>query len=221
MTEPNALFDAGHSHAPEPWSVASAPPAWRPLQETLPVYGASHEMQGFVPTRLEDDDAEPHQSPEETRNQAYAEGLAQAEAEMADKAERLAEAIAAINDLWERQVRACEADMGRLALVIAEEIIMQELPARKAFTVAMAEHAMQLMSTSTHLTLRLSQADAAHLRQTQPELCARAGLRLIEDKSLADGGVIAECPEGRVDASIIGRLRAMCRALVLPEATNS
>lgn len=217
MSQPTALFDAEHQHMPEPWSISGTSHAWRPLQETLPVYGASHEAQGYVPTRLEDDDHGNHQSPEEARMQGYAQGLAQAEAEMQDKAQRLHEAIAHINDLWERQVRACESDLARLALVVAEEIILAELPARQAFTVAMAQHAMQLMSTTTHLTLRLSQADAAHLRQTQPELCARPGLRLIEDASLADGGVIAECPEGRVDASVIARLRAMCRALVLPE----
>ncbi|KAK1548155.1 hypothetical protein Q3G72_026045 [Acer saccharum] len=217
MTQPASLFDGTAVQQPEPWSVTGQTQHWRPLQETLPVYGTSHQAQDYVPTRLEDPDGEAHQSPEEARAQGYAEGLAQAKQEMADKAARLHEAIAHINDLWERQVRSCEEDMARLALVVAEEILLTELPARKAFTVAMAQHAMQLMSTTTHLSLRLSHADAAHLRQTQPELCARPGLRLIEDIALADGGVIAECPEGRVDASVIARLRAMCRALVLPE----
>lgn len=203
-------------HQTEAWAISGKTHSWRPLQETLPDYGQSHQPESYAAVRLEDADEQPHQSPEEARSQGYADGLAEAQAEMAQKAERLHEAIAHINDLWERQVRACEADLARLALVVAEEIIMAELPARRAFTVAMAQHAMQLMSTTTHLTLRLSQADAAHLRQTQPELCARPGLRLIEDKSLSDGGVIAECPEGRVDASVIARLRAMCRALVLP-----
>jgi flagellar biosynthesis/type III secretory pathway protein FliH len=211
MTPYTPLFKAADVE-PEPWSVTDSGGHWRPLQETLPAYGSRSEVPGFGAVAQPSDAL----SPEAARAAGYAEGMQRGQEEIGHLRERLHAAIAQLDDVCERQVRNCEADMARLALVIAEEVVLAELPARQAFTLTMAQHALQLLAASTSVTLRLSPADAVHLRASQPELCARPGLRLVEDAALQPGGVVAESPEGRVDASVAERLRAMARALNLP-----
>ena len=207
------LFEPMGPTEPQAWSTVGNPDTWRPLQDTLPLYGTRR-------ASAEGDAASASAaslSPEAARAAGYAEGRQQATREAGEQMQRLQTAVAQLSEVWDQQARQCEADLARLALVIAEQIVLSDLPARQTYAEAMAQRALQLLAGSSSVTLRLCAADAAYLRNVDPALCARPGLRLVEYEALQPGGIVAEAEAGRVDASLAERLRAIAREVLGPQ----
>lgn len=185
-----------------------------------PVYGRQ-QARGRVPTR-----AAFHEGPggegssnqqaeaEAVRREAYQEGMALAGQETEALALRYRQSIEELAHTREQVVKACEQDLVRLALTIAREVLMSDVPARQHFTERMVEHALALMGDAQTMTLRLSPQDMVAMRQHKPEVMRRAGINLSEDPQIAMGGVVAEADRGKLDATIEGRLSAMANKLM-------
>lgn len=148
------------------------------------------------------------------RQAAYEEGMAMARAEGEALALRYRGAIEELAVAREAVIKASEADLVRLALAIAREVLMADVPGREAFAQKMAENAIQLLQGCPAVTLRMNAKDAASLRQHKPELLRAHDVQLVEDDALQAGGVVAEAAKGRVDASIDARLRALADKLL-------
>lgn len=151
---------------------------------------------------------------EAVRQAAYEEGTSLARREGEALAARYRTAIEELALAREQVIRGAEADLVRLALTVAREVLMAEVQGREQFTQQMIGHALGQMNTSQTLTLRLCPQDLHQLRQSKPELMRRPGLSVVEDPTLAMGGVVAEGEMGRMDASVSGRLDAMAQTLL-------
>ena len=154
---------------------------------------------------------------EAQRRAAYQEGMALARQESEALALRYRDAIEALAHTREQVVRSCERDLVRLALTIAREVLMADVPGREHFTQRMVEHALSLMGDAQTMTLRMAPQDLMAMRQHKPELMRRMGLNWVEDPSLALGGVVVEADRGKLDATIAGRLEAMAQKLLQDE----
>jgi len=186
--------------------------------------GYTRNLRGRVPTQqagpqAQDPAAEQlhAQELEAQRRAAYQEGMALARQESEALALRYRDAIEELVQTREQVVRSCERDLVRLALTIAREVLMADVPGREHFTQRMVEHALSLMGDAQTMTLRMAPQDLMAMRQHKPELMRRMGLNWVEDPSLALGGVVVEADRGKLDATIAGRLEAMAQKLLQGE----
>ena len=147
------------------------------------------------------------------RRAAYDEGIALARQEGEALALRYRAAIEALVQARDAMLRGCEADLVRLSLTIAREVLIADVVGREQFTQRMVEHALTLLGDGEPMCMRLSPQDLQALRQHKPELLRRPGVTWQEDEALAMGGVVAEGARGRLDASLIARLEAMGQQL--------
>lgn len=208
----SAVQDDAAGQQPDMPDNAKATPAAYPRQQA----------RGRVPTSLfqqEQPEIEPEPSFAETdmvaqRRAAYQEGMALARQESEALALRFRQTIEELTLAREQAVRSCERDLVRLALTIAREVLMADIPGREQFTQRMAEHALNLMGDAQTMTLRLAPRDLAAMRQHKPELLRRAGLNWVEDTTVQLGGVVVEADRGKLDATIEGRLALMAQKLL-------
>lgn len=211
------------NHAAVATPQAEPKPSARPEQgaahEPQPVYGRQ-QARGRVPTHAfphspEDDAQGKAEADAETmRRSAYQEGMALARQESEALALRYRQSIEELAHTREQVVRSCEQDLVRLALTIAREVLMADVPGREHFTQRMVEHALTLMGDAQTMTLRLAPQDLAAMRQHKPEILRRQGLNWVEDTGVAMGGVVVEADRGKLDATITGRLEAMAKKLL-------
>lgn len=182
-----------------------------------PMYGRQ-QARGRVPARAAfnqaPDEAQAQDAAEAARREAYQEGMALARQESEALALRYRQSIDELAHTREQVVRSSEEDLVRLALTIAREVLMSDVPGRQHFTERMVEHALTLMGDAQTMTMRMSPQDMAALRQHKPEVMRRAGLNFVEDTQIAMGGVVAEADRGKLDATIEGRLQAMAQKLM-------
>ena len=157
---------------------------------------------------------------QQAKQQGYEEGAALARAENEAIARSYRGAIEELAIAREQAIGACEADLVRLALAIAREVLMADVPGREDFTARMAQHAVQALAGGEPVALRMNPKDVQSLRQHKPELAHRSDVQLIEDPAVELGGVVAEGARGRMDATIEARL-AQLRDKLLPGAGGS
>lgn len=208
MSEPQILFaewrDSGQVD-PQDWEPMQSMP-WRPLQETLPIY----DTQGrIVPP---EDDANDKTSID-LDAQAYQDAYAQAQHDIEAWSKRLEASVEQLSQIWGEHLQSCEAQLTQLALTIAEELVLQDMPAQRGFTEKMVQHALKMLADAESLTLRMHPRDLEYIKKSLPQIASRPGLRFVEDAGIEYGGVIAESSKGRIDASMQERLRAMRRNL--------
>jgi flagellar assembly protein FliH len=182
---------------------------------------AKQQMRGRVPTSLfspqqqEPSEAQKDADAQDAQRRAgYQEGMALARQESEALALRYRQTIDELTQATNKTVRNCEKDLVRLALTIAREVLMADIPGREQFTQRMAEHALGLMGDAQTMTLRISAQDLAAMRQHKPELLRRAGLNWVEDAAVQLGGVVVEADRGKLDATIEGRLSQMAQKLL-------
>lgn len=139
--------------------------------------------------------------------QAYEEGTKKAKAHVTAIMERYQKAVADLENLRKKLLEDSEDQLVDLALHIAREVIGSDCDAKRVFAERMVVRAIELLTGSEHITVRVSKTDYHALLQRHPELFEdKATLKIIEDPALVLGGVIAESELGRVDASLERRL---------------
>ena len=170
----------------------AAAPRWRP--------GDGHELPSAPPAGDPSDLAR-------QQLQAEVEGLARARAAVEETLDRYLAAV----DRLERQLREVAAprpeDVVELALLVAREILGREAQVDRDRLLAAIDETLPHLGDGT-VVLRLSPADLAHLRARRPDLL-RAGVELVADTDVSDGGCVMEATDRIVDVSIETRLAAV------------
>jgi len=146
--------------------------------------------------------------------QAYEEGLRNARHTIEVLMERYHEAIAEVEGLREQLLETSEGDLVELALRIACEVMRSEPEGLRRFSQEMARYAVESLREVDNVVLRVSPSDMAAIAEKRPELMEVVGsVKIVEDRSLHAGGVVAECELGRLDATLDGRLQVVAQRL--------
>lgn len=153
----------------------------------------------------------------EARRTAYEEGLQQAKSQVDAVVTKYRNGIAQMEHLRDQICRETEQQLVELALLIAREVVGTDLSARREFTSKMVDHVLSMLREAHTITLRLSPADCAAVKESHPELRSGSSvLRIVEDRACELGGVVAEADMGRIDATIERRLSEVARELTGP-----
>jgi flagellar biosynthesis/type III secretory pathway protein FliH len=139
--------------------------------------------------------------------QAYDEGVKAARDTVGTLMERYHQVIAELEVLREKIIDDTQEDLAELAIKIAREAVLSDGDAREAFTFKMMDHCLELLKDADKITFKVSSTDMAALSKKHPELLEPGGVvKIVEDRRLNLGGVVAESEMGRIDASIEKRI---------------
>lgn len=143
----------------------------------------------------------------------YVEGIARAEAAVADRLTLAEQLVARTRDAREEALASCERDLVELAFEIAEKIVRQRVAADPATTVGVLEHALRKAFVRDGLTVLCNPDDLERLSASSDVLQARVGslngLRLIGDRRISPGGVVVRTDAGDIDATIESQLERL------------
>lgn len=203
-----------------------------------PVEGASETENSFVAIRLggesASDDTESELTPEEVREQAYAEGVAAGRAELPWQEatelqgliDTLEEALAGVAELRRNSLREHRVAVVELAVAIAERLVRQSIEADTDKLAAIVERSVSTLPDESKLRVLLSSADydalQAGMASTLASFCDQSGAVIEASAELARGDVRVLGVIGDVDARVtsqLGRVReALSDLYDIPEA---
>jgi flagellar assembly protein FliH len=143
----------------------------------------------------------------------YVEGMARAEAAVADRLTLAEQLVARTRDAREEALASCERDLVELSFEIAEKIVRQRVAADPATTVGVLEHALRKAFVRDGLTVLCHPDDLERLSASSDLLQARVGslngLSLIGDRRISPGGVVVRTDAGDIDATIESQLERL------------
>jgi flagellar assembly protein FliH len=148
---------------------------------------------------------------EEARRLAEAEGLRVAQAKVEALVNRYLDGIERLGAAAESARRACAEDIVDLALVVAGELIGQEILSDREIIVKTVDHAIGQAGDGP-IKVRLGRADIEYLQRRRPDVAAI--VQLVEDPQLGVGGCVVETPRCELDASFGTRLAALRERLI-------
>lgn len=150
----------------------------------------------------------------QARERGYNDGYAAGEG--AGRAQ-LGDAIDSINALVEdgRAQRhefmlGAESELTRLAMVIAERVIHQQIASEPSVVLDNVRQALTRLVTREVVTLRVNPTDLETIRQHRDSIVASSDvehLRIVEDMRVDRGGVVIETEAGTIDAKITTQIR--------------
>ncbi|RMG09135.1 MAG: hypothetical protein D6731_20370 [Planctomycetota bacterium] len=153
---------------------------------------------------------------ESERARAYRRGLREGQ-EVAQR--QLAPLLASLGERLREQseeasaaLRAVEARLVELALVVAERIVAREVAAGRHDVQALVARVLEQAQEATQAILFAHPDDLARLEE-----CAPPDLRLEADPSLRPGEIVLESPTGRIVATIEAQLANVRHALLSSE----
>jgi flagellar biosynthesis/type III secretory pathway protein FliH len=128
---------------------------------------------------------------------------------------RAAAALVVAASERDRLLASAERQVVELALAVARKVLGRELAAGGEALVDLAAAAVAEARARRDVVLRVSPADAATFRAADGTFAAlsRVPVRIVEDPSIAQGGVIVETEAGRIDARIEAQLEAIAHAI--------
>ena len=183
------------------------------------------EQQGSVSSVPEAQETASLQSPavdvEAERQEAYELGLAhgreEAHSELQSATRALLDGAKQLDGLRSTLYQRQKDDLVRLALVIAEQVIGQELTANEEAIVGVVENALKsALETDSH-HIRVHPDDLAVVQTHKPLFLANVhGLKEISveaDTNVSRGGCVIESDMGEVDASLETRLAGIASQL--------
>ncbi|KZC20496.1 MULTISPECIES: FliH/SctL family protein [Rhodanobacter] len=152
--------------------------------------------------------------------QAREEGFAAGHAEGAAAAQQLlSQRMAELDALYDAAARPLQAfdeqtgqELARLAMIVAQRVIAQELQLSPALVVQAVRHAADALPAATReLRVHLHPADLTLLRESG---VAETHWQLLADATLARGDCRLESERSRLDARVETRLAAMIDAVL-------
>jgi flagellar biosynthesis/type III secretory pathway protein FliH len=149
--------------------------------------------------------------------QARAEGVAEGRASVAKDIDRtratLESALAEVVGLREKVLAESEEDCVRLALLVAETLVVGSDPAREAFARTMLKQGLALMQQADSVTVRVNPSERAAIAALTTE--AGPSTKVIDDASVPKGGMVLESQLGRLDATLKRALADIAKGLGL------
>jgi flagellar biosynthesis/type III secretory pathway protein FliH len=125
----------------------------------------------------------------------------------------LSSALKELSSLRTEMMRRSEHDLVRLAIALAEGIVLREVDFDRSLLISMAEAAIARLGEKTTATIRLNPDDyQAALRAGV--VVKDEGTSVMPDPAVAAGGCLVGTPFGEIDAGIDTQMRELARALV-------
>ncbi|MCX5750696.1 MAG: FliH/SctL family protein [Candidatus Saganbacteria bacterium] len=151
------------------------------------------------------------------RDKAHGDGLEEGKIEgRAELAARIEEALDTINQAVkerEKIIRDAEAEILRLAIKIAEQIIRSEVSLHRDVCLNIVAEAIQKVSDREQMILRVSREDVEQLKRHKDRLAGLVdgvkSFSILEDSNIEPGGCMIETNLGFVDARISTKLAAI------------
>jgi len=158
---------------------------------------------------------------EAARREGYADGRRAALAEAAAEAESIRQKARAVleqaREIRREMLTSLEGEMVGLAREMAERIVAAQLTLDPAAVLSIAREALETARAREDVLLLVNPADAEvvhrHRAELEHALPPGAVLQVIADEAVAAGGCLVEAGDGRVEASLVARWRALDRAL--------
>ena len=113
-------------------------------------------------------------------------------------------------------IEGAEPEIIRLAMLLAEKIVHQQISLDKEVVVSMARAAISRLVNREMVTVRVNPADIETMREHKDRILANTDLehlRLLEDLRVDRGGVMMETESGTIDAKVDTQIREARRVL--------
>src|SRR3989339_1645759 len=187
------------------------------IEEEVPLstYGNNEEMPAEDATYRARREAETIK--QEAKRSGYEEGKRQGQAEIQQK---MKEALETLNDAIKARkkiIKDAEAEILRLALKSAEQIIRSEVSLHRDVCLNIVSEAISRVSDREQVIIRVNREDAEYIKRYKDRLSGIVdgvkSLSILEDSQIEPGGCIIETNLGYVDARISTKLDALQKAL--------
>lgn len=113
-------------------------------------------------------------------------------------------------------IAGAEPEILRLAMLLAEKIVHQQISLDPGVVVSMARAAIARLVNRETVTVRVNPADIETVRDHKDRMMANTDvehLRVVEDQRVDRGGVVMETESGTIDAKIATQIREARRVL--------
>jgi len=138
--------------------------------------------------------------------------------------ERVAKEIAQLEDLlatiqreWSRARAKTAETVTRMSIVVAEQIMKQEIKLDNSIVLNQVREALQHVTGVEHIKLRVNPADEAIIREYKVQLMSGSDsirdLQITGDENVCSGGCILESDSGTVDATLETQLKKIVNIL--------
>lgn len=148
----------------------------------------------------------------------FADGRREAEESFAGVCRTFSEAIAAVNGLRERITRECEDDLLRLAMMVAKQIIRQEISQDRKIIAHFVCEAISGISDQNDIVICFNPEDYRIVSADRELYLAGIGdkkqITIKPDDSVSVGGCVVETQTGLVDARVETQLAAIFKRLM-------
>ena len=113
-------------------------------------------------------------------------------------------------------IEGAEPEIIRLAMLLAEKIVHQQISIDKGVVLSMARAAIARLVNRETVTVRVNPADIETIREHKDRMMANTEiehLRMVEDNRVDPGGIVMETESGTIDAKVGTQLREAKRLL--------
>lgn len=143
---------------------------------------------------------------QEASESGYSKGRREAEESFTEICQTLSEAVTAVSGLRERLIRECEDDLLRLAIMVAKQIIRQEISMDRKILAQFVCEAMTGITDQNDISICFHPGDYQAVAANRNFYLAGIGdklqITIKSDDSVSIGGCIVETQTGIVDASV-------------------
>jgi flagellar assembly protein FliH len=153
------------------------------------------------------------QAREEGLREGEALGRARAEEHVRAAVDRLAAAIAKIEDYRTSLYRQVETDAVRLAFAIARRVLRRELTVDPSAIEGLANAALERLQSQESCRVRMHPDHVPALRAAIERLGMTSKVEVIPDAAQEAGAAVFELTRGNLDASVDAQLREIERGL--------
>ena len=150
---------------------------------------------------------------EEAKEQGMQEAKAQAQTEISDKIKEALETLNQAVKARKKIIKDAEAEILRLALKAAEQIIRSEVSLHRDVCLNIVSEAINRVSDREQVIVRVNREDAEYIKKHKDRISGIVdGIRsfsILEDNQIEPGGCIIETNLGYIDARINTKLTAI------------
>lgn len=151
---------------------------------------------------------------EQIHQRAYEEGYQAGFAEGAQKTQRLATLMDALDTQLQQVDQQIAQDLVDLSLEVARQMLKQALKAKPDLLLSVVREAIgNLPHFNQHAHLILHPADAELVRENMGEHLAHMGWKIFEDAQMERGGCRVETAHSQVDATLATRWKRIVSSI--------
>lgn len=146
----------------------------------------------------------------EIEQEARAQGLAQARAQMDEEVaaaaedwrEKLAQTLNELQSLYALIAARSERDLVRLALEIARKVVHREVTTDSDIVLTLARVALERLHPRAVATVLLHPDDFEYVNTRRPTLSSNSAVEIVADTAVGRGGCIVQSEHGDIDARV-------------------